>query len=209
MFEKILPDHAGIVAHGRLQTVAIRQGKPLAARRAGIEGDWRLHERRSSWRPHAGIKLLCLPVERFLFDKGEQLHPPTGANKPVRRHRHGAEIPRWAAGGREAPLATLVVLDCQPDLLEIVLALHPPARLARLLDRGDAQVDQERDDRDHQEKLNERQPHGMPPTRHTRASLNNHHSSDSRTAAASGAVPPQCRAITFSAGLSCGVWPVG
>ena len=102
-----------------------------------------------------------------------------------------------------------MVLDCQPDLLEIVLALHPPARLARLLHRGDAQVDQERDDRDHQEELNERQPRGMPPTRHTIASLNDHQSSDSRTVAGTGAVPPQCLAITFSAGLSCGVWPVG
>jgi hypothetical protein len=47
----------------------------------------------------------------------------------------------------------MVVVEGQSNLLEVVGALHPPRRLARRLHRGQEQRDQDRDDRDHADRI--------------------------------------------------------
>jgi hypothetical protein len=47
--------------------------------------------------------------------------------------------------------------DRQPDLLEVVAALHPPPRLAGRLHGGQEEADEHRDDRDHDEQFDERE----------------------------------------------------
>jgi len=48
-------------------------------------------------------------------------------------------------------------VDGQPDLLEIVLALHAGGGFADLLDRGQQEPDEDRDDGDHDEQLDQRE----------------------------------------------------
>jgi hypothetical protein len=56
----------------------------------------------------------------------------------------------------------------QSDLLQVVHALRPPRRLARRLDGGQQQRDQDRGDRNHHQQLDQREtttsePSGRPP----------------------------------------------
>jgi hypothetical protein len=46
-------------------------------------------------------------------------------------------------------------VDGQPDLLEVVATTHPVGGLAHLLDRGQQQADEHRDDRDHNQQFDE------------------------------------------------------
>ena len=62
-----------------------------------------------------------------------------GTNRPGRIH---------AARGQDV-VSHLVVVNRQPDLAQVVLALRPPSRLARLLHGRQQQCDQDCDDRDH------------------------------------------------------------
>jgi hypothetical protein len=58
-----------------------------------------------------------------------------------------------------------MVVERQPDLSEVVFALHPPGGLAGLLDRGQEQRDQDGDDRDDDQQFDEREapsPRGTP-----------------------------------------------
>jgi hypothetical protein len=48
------------------------------------------------------------------------------------------------------------------DLLQVVDALHPPRRLARRLNGGQEERDQDRDDRDHDQQLDECEPSYLP-----------------------------------------------
>jgi hypothetical protein len=50
-----------------------------------------------------------------------------------------------------------VLHDPQPDLVQMALSVHPPRRFPRSLDRGKQQPDQERDERDHDQDLDERE----------------------------------------------------
>jgi hypothetical protein len=50
-----------------------------------------------------------------------------------------------------------VHLQAESDLLEIVRALRPPRRFAGCLDRRQEQGNQDADDRDHDQKLYERE----------------------------------------------------
>ena len=52
----------------------------------------------------------------------------------------------------------VVVLKRQPELLEVVLALHPPGRFAGSLHRRQEQCHQDADDGDDDEQLNQRKP---------------------------------------------------
>jgi hypothetical protein len=49
-------------------------------------------------------------------------------------------------------------VQCQANLVQVVLALRAPRRLARLLDGRQQQGDQDRDDRDHHQQFNQRKP---------------------------------------------------
>jgi hypothetical protein len=52
----------------------------------------------------------------------------------------------------------LEVVDREADLLHVVLALRPPGGFARLLDGRQEQRDQDRNDRDHDQQLDECKP---------------------------------------------------
>src|SRR5262249_55922635 len=56
---------------------------------------------------------------------------------------------------RQDAIHVVEVVASQPDLLQVVLALHPVGGLADLLDRGQEQADQDRDDRDDDEQFNQ------------------------------------------------------
>ena len=61
-----------------------------------------------------------------------------------------------AAGGRAA-MGAFVIVDGQAELLEVVLALGSPGGLAGLLNGGEQEGDQDRDDGDDDQELNERE----------------------------------------------------
>ncbi len=52
----------------------------------------------------------------------------------------------------------MIAVHRQPDLFQIIGALRPPRRLACRLDRGQQQRNQDRDDRDHDQEFDEREP---------------------------------------------------
>ena len=58
---------------------------------------------------------------------------------------------------RQAPERIDVVVQGQPELLEVVVALHPPRRLPRRLHGRQEQRDQDRDDRDDDQELDQRE----------------------------------------------------
>ena len=65
----------------------------------------------------------------------------------------------YEPGRGEALVGRVVVVDGQADLLEVVLALQPGRGLADLLDGGEQQPDQDRDDGDHDEQLDQGETH--------------------------------------------------
>jgi hypothetical protein len=50
----------------------------------------------------------------------------------------------------------VIVVDRQPDLLEVVAAAHPPRGFASSLDGGQQQPDQHTDDRNHDQQFDQR-----------------------------------------------------
>src|SRR4029077_8164081 len=70
---------------------------------------------------------------------------------------------RGGGGGVRRPLAlrelgerVVVVVDGQPDLVQVVRALHPVGGLPDLLHRGQQQANEDRDDGNDNEQLDER-----------------------------------------------------
>src|SRR5262249_4672847 len=59
--------------------------------------------------------------------------------------------------GREETELVVVVVEGQPDLLEIVLALHACGRLAHFLHGGQEQSDQHADDGNNHQQLDQRE----------------------------------------------------
>jgi hypothetical protein len=58
----------------------------------------------------------------------------------------------------------VIAVQGDPDLLQMVSGLRPAGGFAGLLDGGQQNGDQHRDDRDHHQQLNQRKP--LPGTRH-------------------------------------------
>jgi hypothetical protein len=52
----------------------------------------------------------------------------------------------------------MIIVKRQTELLQIILTLRPASRLAGLLDRGQQQRDQDRNDRNYDQQLNQREP---------------------------------------------------
>ena len=50
---------------------------------------------------------------------------------------------------RQILVRRVIIVETQPDLLEIVTATHPPGRFSRSLDRGKQNANQHSDDRDY------------------------------------------------------------
>ena len=55
------------------------------------------------------------------------------------------------------PIALVVLVQRQTDLLQVVAALHPPRRFAHRLHRRQQQCDQDADDRDDNEQFDQRE----------------------------------------------------
>ena len=70
--------------------------------------------------------------------------------------RHCFLVPPIATH-RECPTGVVVILHCETNLLEIVLALAAPRGFAGGLDGGQQECDQDPDDRDHDKQLHERE----------------------------------------------------
>ena len=77
----------------------------------------------------------------------------------VGRPRVGGEV---EAPGREPAVGAVVVVEGQADLLQVVLAAQPGGGLADLLHGGQEQADEHRDDGDHHQQLDQREPRSQP-----------------------------------------------
>ena len=58
---------------------------------------------------------------------------------------------------RKPGIGIVVIMDRQPDLFQVVGALGAPSGFASLLNCGQQQGDQHRDNRDHHQKFNQRE----------------------------------------------------
>ena len=75
--------------------------------------------------------------------------------------------------GRKHLVGALVVVGREADLLEVVRAAHTSGRLTDLLDGGQQQTNQDRDDGDHHQEFDQREPDAGSPstgTSHVRTS---------------------------------------
>jgi catechol 2,3-dioxygenase-like lactoylglutathione lyase family enzyme len=77
------------------------------------------------------------------------------AQKQVEFPRLDAEV---LLADRKRVVDVVVVVQGQTHLLEVVAALGPAGRLPRLLHRRQQQGDQDRDDRDHHQQFDQREP---------------------------------------------------
>jgi hypothetical protein len=86
------------------------------------------------------------------------------------------------ATGGEITRGIVVVVHGQPDLFEVILAAHAGRRLADLLHRWQKQANENRDDGNHDQKLNQGEPsppapvlsqtsHGKSPSRNGNAKV--------------------------------------
>src|SRR5581483_6252773 len=109
-----------------------------------------------------------LPVDVVLLDVRQQVHQhPYPLGRVGAGRGGGGEVAAVGivdvgfgavvAGGQN-PVGSVVVVGGQADLLEIVRAAHSGGGLADLLDGGQQQADQDRDDRDHHQQLDQREP---------------------------------------------------
>ena len=96
-------------------------------------------------------------MEVVLLDVGQDVveeAPPGGEVRlPECSGRGGA----GREARREVAVGGVVVVEAEADLLEVVQALRPGGRLADLLDGGQQEPDEDRDDRDHHQQLDQRE----------------------------------------------------
>src|SRR5262249_15181729 len=79
-------------------------------------------------------------VHVVLLDVGKDQDDPVGAERPLHVAVDVPVAPHGIAhlhGGRQRPVGVVVVVAGQPQLLEVVLALHACGGLADLLDSGE------------------------------------------------------------------------
>ena len=92
---------------------------------------------------------VVLLVQVVLFNIREQ------ENRLVRPALGAAAGAVGHAAGWEAAVGIVVVVQCDSQLAQVVLALRAARRLARLLHGRQQQGDQDRDDRDHDQQLDQ------------------------------------------------------
>ena len=93
-------------------------------------------------------------VGRGLLQVAQEQRPPGPARPGLGAVRLG-RLGRGDVAGREGVVGRVVVVHRQPDLLQVVRALHPSGRLAGGLHGGQEQGDQHGDDRDHHQQLDQ------------------------------------------------------
>src|SRR5262249_9064476 len=94
----------------------------------------------------------CLPERRTAAVWELRLNPPVEVRLLDVRQQIYYPIPPW-----ELFIRILVVVKCQRDLLEVVLALHPRRRFAHLLDGRQQHTDEYSNDGDDHQQLNQRE----------------------------------------------------
>ncbi len=77
------------------------------------------------------------------------------------RCRAPLPLPQIDITRRKLVVQVVIVVERQPDLLHVVPTLRPTSGLPRLLNRGEQQGDQDRDNRDHNEQFDEGEPSSM------------------------------------------------
>src|SRR5262249_34829123 len=113
---------------------------------------------------------VILLVQGFLFDVRKQVDTPGVCHGRGPRRRTGRlVIPRT----RELTVRVVIAMLGQPDLFEVVAALHAVGRFANLLDSGEQQTNKDRDNRDHDQQLDQRESvsaldHNEPPKQRKR-----------------------------------------
>src|SRR5581483_7643916 len=136
---------AGVVAPGGAGPAV---GRRLAARRAVVD----LDRRRGDLRVDRVVEHV-----RLLDVRGELVHPRPADPVVGVAARLGRTV---GPGPREPHQRVVVVVQTEPDLLEVVHALAAGGRLPDLLDRGKEQADQDGDDGNDDQQLDQ----GEPPT---------------------------------------------
>ena len=111
----------------------------------------KLHRRAE--RDLVGVKLA---VQVVLFDVREDQCPPP----PTRVDMSPVLVAALLDGRRVVPVHRRVVVHSDDLLLEVVGALHAGGGFADLLHGGEQQPDQDRDDRDHDQQLDQRERRG-------------------------------------------------
>ncbi len=96
-------------------------------------------------------------VDGVLFDVREKVN---GRAERTGGAGAGVGAPKFAradfrARGRESVVRVVIVLDGQPELLQVVRALHAAGGFASGLNRREKQTDQNADDRDNDQQLDE------------------------------------------------------
>src|SRR5262249_15443777 len=99
--------------------------------------------------------------------------------------------------GREDLVGRDIIMYRKPQLLQVIDALGPPRRLARRLDGGQEQRDQDRDNGDHHQQLDQREP--TPPAHGTTHETSPFRCS-TRVRKMKGAINPSSRIMAGSAG---------
>ena len=109
------------------------------------------------WDANADYDELCVvrqrKVDQILKIGLIQIRKQSGLRSPLAVAGTGKSQAK--SRGKHA-VTIVVIVQCKPDLLEIVLALNATSRLARLLDGRQQQGDQHRDDRDDHQQFDQR-----------------------------------------------------
>src|SRR5262249_50802556 len=95
-----------------------------------------------------------LPEQVVLFDVRQDLRRPRMSHEALGRRGEFA-FPRR----RELAHRVMVVVQSEPQLFEVVAALHAVGRLADLLDRGKEQANEDRDNGDYDQQFDQRERH--------------------------------------------------
>ena len=134
-----------VLVRGRLRGAAVARAKERRNKR-GVRF-------RAMERPRAGGDFFSVGRNRVVARRLLHIRKEGDVRAAVTAVRRAAElvdakIVEVEARRREHIVGVVIVVNCEQVLLHIVGALHPTSRLARRLDGGEEQADQNADDRD-------------------------------------------------------------
>jgi hypothetical protein len=107
-----------------------------------------------SWKGNVEVEHVEL---RLVVELRQDRHRPRGTLYAAGAAPRRAVVPgpRRDVPRRQRLVHVVVVVQGQADLLEIVRAARPPGGFPRLLNGGQQQRDQDRDNRDHHQQFNQ------------------------------------------------------
>ena len=137
--------HAGVPAEPGRNVAALREA--VAGRRAPRIGGASIQGHLVR-RHGPGVCEKRGPEVRLIEVRKQLVHPALS---------HGEVARMGAASGGEASLHVVMVMQCDADLHEIVLALRPGGGGADVLHGGDQEGEEDREEGDHDQQFNERE----------------------------------------------------